>query len=72
MLTIYFTQVPIIIPMLVLTMSIILFMTPLLNEPKPQYLIGLLFVFSAFLIYIPFVYQKKRYSIAGTLIIYII
>jgi hypothetical protein len=47
----------------VLIVSTILFITPILNDPKPQFLIGLVFILSAFLIYIPFVYQKKRLSI---------
>lgn len=58
-----FTQVPIVIPIFVLIVSTVLFITPILNDPKPQFLIGLVFILSAFLIYIPFVYQKKRLSI---------
>ncbi|XP_025195191.1 b(0,+)-type amino acid transporter 1-like [Melanaphis sacchari] len=56
-------KVPIIIPIIVLIVSAVLFITPILNDPKPQFLIGLVFILSAFLIYIPFVFLKKRLSI---------
>ncbi|VVC39527.1 Hypothetical protein CINCED_3A008420 [Cinara cedri] len=58
-------KVPIIIPIFVLVMSTILFLTPIISNPKPQFLIGLVFILSAFLIYIPFVYQKTRFPIVG-------
>lgn len=54
---------PIVIPIFVLIVSTVLFITPILSDPKPQFLIGLVFILSAFLIYIPFVYLKKRLSI---------
>lgn len=59
-------QVPIVIPIFVLVMSVVLFMTPILSNPKPQFLVALVFILSAFLIYIPFVYQKTRFPIVGT------
>jgi len=52
--------------MFVLIVSVVLFMTPIIKEPKPQFLIGLAFILSAFVVYIPFVYQKKRLAIVGT------
>ncbi|XP_025418600.1 b(0,+)-type amino acid transporter 1-like isoform X2 [Sipha flava] len=55
-------QVPIVIPIFVLFMSVVLFLTPIIAEPKPQFLIALAFILSAFFIYVPFVYQKKRFS----------
>jgi len=55
--------VPIVIPIFVLIVSVVLFVTPIINDPKPQFLIGLIFILSAFLIYIPFVYQKKRLAV---------
>lgn len=61
-----YIQVPIIIPIFVLAISICLFLTPIITDPKPQFLIGLAFILSAFLIYIPFVYLKIRLPIVGT------
>ncbi|XP_025418601.1 b(0,+)-type amino acid transporter 1-like isoform X3 [Sipha flava] len=55
-------KVPIVIPIFVLFMSVVLFLTPIIAEPKPQFLIALAFILSAFFIYVPFVYQKKRFS----------
>lgn len=62
----HYIQVPIIIPIFVLAISIGLFLTPIITDPKPQFLIGLAFILSAFLLYIPFVYLKIRLPIVGT------
>ncbi|VVC39529.1 Amino acid/polyamine transporter I [Cinara cedri] len=55
-------KVPIVIPVLVLVASIVLFLTPLIQSPKPQFLIALALILSAFAVYVPFVYHKKRWS----------
>ncbi|XP_050538421.1 b(0,+)-type amino acid transporter 1-like isoform X2 [Daktulosphaira vitifoliae] len=58
-------KVPIIIPVFVLIVSVVLFLTPIVYNPRPQYLIALVFILSAFLIYIPFVYQKRRLTVVA-------
>lgn len=67
---IIYTQVPIVIPIFVLVMSVVLFLTPIIAEPKPQFLIALAFILSAFFIYVPFVYQKKRFSVVGKYVVF--
>ncbi|XP_050422948.1 b(0,+)-type amino acid transporter 1-like [Adelges cooleyi] len=64
-------KVPIIIPIFVLIMSVILVVTPILLDPKPEFLIALGFILSAFLIYIPFVYQKRKLQFVDTLTKYV-
>ncbi|XP_050538422.1 b(0,+)-type amino acid transporter 1-like isoform X3 [Daktulosphaira vitifoliae] len=59
-------KVPIIIPVFVLIVSVVLFLTPIVYNPRPQYLIALVFILSAFLIYIPFVYQKRRLTVVDS------
>ncbi|VVC39531.1 Amino acid/polyamine transporter I [Cinara cedri] len=56
-------RVPIVIPIFVLVMSVLLFLTPIVTQPKPQFLIALAFVLIAVVIYIPCIYQKRRLSI---------
>ncbi|VVC39532.1 Amino acid/polyamine transporter I [Cinara cedri] len=60
-------KVPIIIPIFVLAMSVMLFLTPIITRGKPQFLYALVFILFAVVVYIPFVYQKKRLSIVDYL-----
>ncbi|VVC39533.1 Amino acid/polyamine transporter I [Cinara cedri] len=55
-------KIPIVVPIFVLAMSVLLCLTPIITSPKPQFLIALAFIFSAVLIYIPFVYYKRQYA----------
>ncbi|XP_025418497.1 b(0,+)-type amino acid transporter 1-like isoform X2 [Sipha flava] len=59
-------KVPIVIPIFVLIVSVVLFLTPIIQDPKPQFLIALALIVSAFVLYVPFVYQKKRLSVVDT------
>ncbi|VVC39535.1 Hypothetical protein CINCED_3A024114 [Cinara cedri] len=62
-------KLPIVVPVIILVVCAILFLTPIISEPKPQYLVALVLVFSALPLYVPFVYLKKRWSIVGTCIL---
>ena len=52
-------QVPIIIPVIVLIISVYLVIGPIVDNPKIEYLYATLFILAGFLLYVPFVYYKK-------------
>lgn len=53
-------KVPIIIPIFILGVSLFLSITPIVTEPSFKYLSAVGFILIGVLVYIPFVYQKKR------------
>uniref|UniRef100_A0A8D8XDK1 b(0,+)-type amino acid transporter 1 n=2 Tax=Cacopsylla melanoneura TaxID=428564 RepID=A0A8D8XDK1_9HEMI len=53
-------KVPLVIPIFVLILSIVLFITPIVYDPKPQFLNAIVFIGLGILVYIPFVYYKYR------------
>ncbi|XP_008479083.3 b(0,+)-type amino acid transporter 1-like [Diaphorina citri] len=53
-------QVPLVIPIFVLIMSIVLSLTPIVTKPAPQFLIAVAFIVLGILVYIPFVYYQYR------------
>jgi L-type amino acid transporter 9 len=53
-------KVPIILPIITLIVSVFLVVTPLVDNPSLKYLSALGFILSGVVVYIPFVYYKKR------------
>ena len=51
-------QVPIVIPIIVLLISVYLVIGPIVDEPKVEYLYATLFILAGFIFYVPFVYYK--------------
>ena len=51
-------QVPIVIPVIVLLISIYLVIGPIVDDPKVEYLYATLFILAGFIFYVPFVYYK--------------
>jgi hypothetical protein len=51
-----FLQVPLIIPVVVLTISIYLIAAPIIENPQIEYLYAALFILTGFIFYVPFVY----------------
>jgi solute carrier family 7 (L-type amino acid transporter), member 9/15 len=51
-------QVPIVIPVIVLLISVYLVIGPIVDEPKVEYLYATLFILAGFIFYVPFVYYK--------------
>ena len=52
------SQVPIIIPILVLIAAIFLVLAPIIDNPQIEYLYVTLFIFSGILVYIPVIHYK--------------
>lgn len=53
-------RVPIIIPIFTVTVAVFLAIIPMITNPSVRYLFALGFVFVGVLVYIPFVFMKKR------------
>lgn len=60
-------KVPIILPIFTLLVAVFLVVTPIVSEPDIKYLSALGFILSGFVIYVPFVYMKKRPRIMNKL-----
>ena len=56
---IYMFQVPIVIPVLVLVVSIYLVVGPIIDSPKIEYLYATLFIVAGLIFYFPFVLWRK-------------
>lgn len=52
-------QVPIVIPILVLIISVYLVLGPIIDSPQIEYLYASLFIVAGLIFYFPFVYLKK-------------
>lgn len=61
-------RVPTIIPCFILCVSIFLSTLPIIADPSPKYLFAIGFILSGILVYVPFVYYKKRPKIMGKLL----
>lgn len=53
-------RVPTIIPILILGVAVFLSTVPIVADPSPKYLFAIGFILSGVLVYIPFVYYRKR------------
>lgn len=53
-------QVPIVIPILILLVSLYLVITPIILEPTPKYLIAIGFMMIGILVYYWFIYKNNR------------
>lgn len=53
-------KVPIVIPILILGVAIFLSVMPIVKDPSLKYLSAVGFILIGVLVYIPFVYYKKR------------
>lgn len=60
------SQVPIIIPYLVLIISIYLVIGPIIDKPQIEYLYAIMFILTGLLFYIPFVKLGMTPSFMGT------
>lgn len=49
-------SLPLIVPILALSICIFMFVAPLVNNPKIEFIYGLAFIFSGIMLYVPFVY----------------
>lgn len=58
-------QVPIIVPILVLLISIYLVIGPIIDKPTIEYLYAALFILSGMVFYVPFVHYKLRIPFMG-------
>lgn len=61
----YFWQVPIILPISVLCVSIYLVIAPIINDPRIEFLYAFIFVISGLVFYVPFVVMKKSLPYTG-------
>lgn len=52
----YYFQVPIIIPFIVLGISLYLIVAPIIDTPQIEYLYATFFILAGFIFYVPFVY----------------
>lgn len=55
---VWFSQVPIFIPILVLLVAVFLVLAPIIDNPQLEYLYVTLFILSGVLIYFPFIHFK--------------
>lgn len=53
-------KVPIVIPVFILGVSIFLSVMPIVSDPSLKYLFAVVFILMGVLLYVPFVYYKKR------------
>lgn len=53
-------QVPIIVPIIVLLVSIYLVIAPIIQDPRIEFLYAFLFSVSGIIFYVPFVVYKKE------------
>lgn len=60
-------KVPLFIPIFTLAVAVFLVVTPMVTEPPLKFLVGIGFVLSGLVFYIPFVYYKKRPKLMGKL-----
>ena len=58
-------QIPIVIPIAFLLISIFLLITPIIQDPKLEFLYAVLFCMGSTLIYIPLVHYKTKPKILG-------
>lgn len=58
-------RVPTVIVFLSMAVAVFLVVVPIVSDPSPKYLLPIAFILLGGLIYIPFVYQKKRLGIMG-------
>ena len=58
-------QVPIILPISVLCVSIYLVIAPIINDPRIEFLYAFVFVISGLVFYVPFVVMKKSLPYTG-------
>ena len=61
----HFPQVPIIIPVLVLVISIYLVIGPIIDKPTIEYLYATMFILGGMVFYVPFVHYKLRVPLMG-------
>lgn len=61
----FFLQVPIILPISVLCVSIYLVIAPIINDPRIEFLYAFIFVISGLVFYVPFVVMKKSLPYTG-------
>lgn len=55
----FYPQVPIIIPILIIFVAIFLSVVPIITDPSPKYLVAIGFILIGVIIYTPLVYYKK-------------
>ena len=65
------SQVPIIIPILVLLAAVFLVLAPIIDNPQIEYLYVTLFVLSGVLIYVPFIHYKLFPGILNKLTVFL-
>lgn len=64
-------QVPIVIPVLILLISVYLVITPIVLDPTPKYLLAIGFMLIGVLVYYWFIYKNNRpRSIMGKCLLY--
>lgn len=63
-----FLQVPIVIPVLVLLVSVYLTMSPVISTGRVTFLYAVLFILSGLFVYFPLVYFKTKIPQVGMLI----
>ena len=61
----FLSQVPIIIPVVVLVISLYLIVAPIVDVPQIEYLYAALFIVGGLIFYIPFVHYGVRCKIMG-------
>lgn len=62
-------RVPIVIPIFTVSVSLFLAIIPMITKPSIRYLFALGFILVGVLVYIPFVYMKKRPRLMSKLIL---
>lgn len=60
-------QVPLIIPLVVLVVSVYLIIGPIVDKPTIEYLYAAMFILGGMIFYVPFVHYKVRIPFMGKL-----
>lgn len=55
-------RVPTIIPWISIFVAIFLVVVPIVTDPSPKYLLPIIFILAGVVVYVPFVYYKKKPS----------